>query len=130
MGRDMRSNESRVIEIRGVGAGMFPFFIGPNVHLIDPLALCDPLLARLPMRPQEKWRISHYERDIPVGYIESLEYGENRFENPDLAIYYDKLRLITSGDIWSSERWQAIWGFNTGEYASLIDSYLSDQKKP
>jgi arabinofuranosyltransferase len=130
MGRDMRSNESRVMEIRGVGAGMFPFFIGPNVHLIDPLALCDPLLARLPMRPQEKWRIAHYERNIPLGYIESLEYGENRLKNPDLAIYYDKLRLVTSGDIWSSERWQAIWGFNTGEYASLLDSYLSDQKKP
>jgi arabinofuranosyltransferase len=104
--------------------------MGREVHLIDRLALCDPLLARLPARREDDWRIAHYERVLPAGYVETFESGQNQLEDPNLALYYDKLRLIIRGDMWSAQRWQAIWKINTGQYDALLEAYLSNPKMP
>lgn len=130
MGRDMRAQGLKVIEVKGIGPGMYGFFLGPEPYLVDPLALCDPLLARLPMRPDKNWRIGHYERDLPPGYLDTLKSGQNQIQDPDLATYYEKLQLVIRGDIWSKERWQAIWGFNTGQYTPLLANYVSTLDKP
>ena len=39
--------------------GMSAFFAGPRVHMVDPLALTDPLLARLLPYRKERWLIGH-----------------------------------------------------------------------
>jgi arabinofuranosyltransferase len=92
--------------------GFFGYAAGPALHIVDTLALCDPLLARLPARPD--WRIGHYGRELPDGYIETLRSGENRIRDPALASYYAKLALVTRGPLFSWERVQAVAAMNLG----------------
>jgi arabinofuranosyltransferase len=63
--------------------GMFGYVKGPNIHVMDREALSDPLLARLPTH-QKKWRIGHFGRDLPDGYLETLETGENQIKDPNM----------------------------------------------
>jgi arabinofuranosyltransferase len=101
--------------------GFYGYYAGRQCFILDELALCDPLLARLPaIKP---WRIGHFKREIPKGYEETLQSGINKIEDTNLAKYYDKILLITRGDLFSSERLKAIWKINTGQYGYLIDKY-------
>jgi arabinofuranosyltransferase len=123
--RGMRyRDEQRKVAVDGT-VGLVGFFGGPQLHLIDGYALADPLLARLPVMKSAKWLPAHFPREIPAGYLETIASGENRIQNPDLALYYDKLRLIISGDLWTQERWEAIWKMNTGQYDYLLQNYLA-----
>lgn len=106
------------------GIGMAGYHAGPGTHILDELGLGDPLLARLKPADPKNWHIAHFKRNIPEGYGESLENKENRIKDPALAEYYDKLSLITRGNIWSLERWSAIWKMNTGQYDYLIEEYM------
>jgi arabinofuranosyltransferase len=50
--------------------GLLGYHAGPGIHIVDPMALTDPWLARLPAdRP---WRVGHLRRTIPVGYVDFL----------------------------------------------------------
>lgn len=100
--------------------GFTGFFAGPDVFIVDTYALCDPLLARLPALQQQKWRIGHFERAIPEGYLRTLRTGQNQIASPGMAHYYEKLALITRGPIWDLERLRAIWEMNTGQYNDLL----------
>ena len=111
------------------GLSMAGYYAGPQVHIIDELALGDPLLARLHPSDLSEWNIAHFRRDLPPGYFESLESGENKLLDPALAEYYDQLLLITRGDLWSRARWQAIWKMNTGQYQHLLDAYTTSAQK-
>lgn len=104
--------------------GFLGFFAGPDLHILDPPALADPLLARLPIGKTEKWRIGHFVRVIPNGYAETLESGRNMICDEKLAGYYDKLSLITRGDLFAFRRLKEIWNMNAGKYDHLIDSDL------
>lgn len=114
--------------------GMFGYFAGNSTHIIDQYALSDPLLSRLPATEywligKEKpagekfWRIGHFARKIPEGYLETLKSGENKIVNPSLAKYYEKLSIIVQGDLWNWNRLKEIWNFNTGKYDYLIKEY-------
>jgi arabinofuranosyltransferase len=100
--------------------GFYGYFAGPGVHVVDPMALTDPLLARLPAG-FERPRIGHYERRIPQGYLASLESGTNRIADPGVRAYYDKLRLIVSGPLLDPGRLAAIVAMNLGRYERFID---------
>lgn len=117
-GRELQEQKIKVFV--GKGIGFLGFNAGPNVHVIDYFALSDPLLSRLSVNPHARILIGHFRRAIPKGYIETLETGTNQIENENIAQYYDVLSLITRGDIWSLERWQAIWKINTGQYEYLL----------
>jgi len=95
---------------------------GPNTYVMDTFALSDPLLARLPV---VDWDIGHFRRDLPEGYYETLVTGENKIADPDLALYYSKLNMVTAGKLWSSERLLEIWNLNTGKYNYLLEKYRS-----
>jgi arabinofuranosyltransferase len=103
--------------------GALGLAVGPGVHVIDELALGDPLLARLPAVYNPAWRIGHFYRTIPAGYVESIERGENRISDPQLAQYYDALRLIVSGPVFDGERLRTIVAFNLGQYDYLVDRF-------
>lgn len=109
-----------------VNIGFFGVFAGPLVHIVDPLALSDPLLAQIPVynperfHPQTDWRIGHIRRVVPVGYKETLETGENVIEDPGIAAYYDVVKILTRDPIFSEGRLQTIWKANTGGYDDLI----------
>ncbi len=96
--------------------GMTGYYAGPTVHIVDSLALADPLLARLPPKREVNWRIGHFDRAIPAGYKETLQEGKNVLADPDLALYYDKLSLLTHGPLFDGERLREIWAMNTGRY--------------
>jgi arabinofuranosyltransferase len=104
--------------------GLLGYYAGPEVHLVDHWALGDPLLARLPAERNPDWRIGHFQRAIPDGYLETLRSGRNVIRDPDLAAYYDRLALITRGPLFDPARLRAIWDMNTGRYDDLIDDAM------
>lgn len=99
--------------------GYFGLYAGTDKIVVDPMALADPFLARLPTAG--RWRIGHFQRDIPEGYIDTLITGQNMIEDPQLHEYYDYLRLVTqSEDLFSPERLKMIFYLNTGKYDHLL----------
>ncbi|WP_394838299.1 hypothetical protein LVJ94_15460 [Pendulispora rubella] len=104
--------------------GYHGFGRGPRLRTIDNLALTDALLARLPARdPEHSWGRGHLFRDVPEGYVTSVETGENRITDPALHAYYDKLLILTTGPIFTAERMKTIWEMNTGRYSHWIEEY-------
>lgn len=113
--RALRDPAARVQVIDAIGfAG---YYAGPLVHIVDHWALADPLLARL---PASFGALGHYPRAIPDGYIETLAGGDIVLRDPELARYYAQLQLVTRGNLFTAERWRAIWALNTGAYAALL----------
>ncbi len=118
-GKELRATEQLLSVERAIG--MTGYFAGPTVHVVDSLALADPLLARLPPKREVNWRIGHFDRAIPEGYRDTLLEGKNVLSDPDLALYYDKLALLTRGPLFDSKRLREIWAMNTGRYDGLIN---------
>lgn len=85
-----------------------------TTHIIDHLALADPLLARLPAGYNKNWRIGHFKRRIPTGYIESCFKQKNFLTEPRTKNYYDVIRNITRDPLFSWERFQNILRINLG----------------
>ena len=119
----LRAQGPAVVEHGNVG--FLGYYAGPDVHIVDRNGLTDPLLARLPVRDPVDWRIGHFRREVPAGYIDTLRDGRNLIQDPDLAAYYEPLRFVTSGRLWSTARWFEIWRFNTGAYDDLLPSVWS-----
>ena len=97
------------------------FLAGPRVRVVDPLGLSDALISRLPARKILRWRVGHYNREIPKGYIETLQTGQSYLQDKDLDLFNTKLSLIIRGRLWDKNRWLAIWKMNLGAYNRLID---------
>ena len=116
-------NETKEVAV-ATTLGLFAYKVGPNVFALDPVALTDPLLARLPTNDKKHWRIGHFERNFPDGYLITLETGEMKIEDENLALYYQKLSYVISGPLWDKERLIEILKFNSGQYNYLITSYL------
>lgn len=126
----------------GYAVGMLGLAAGPGVHLVDHLALTDPFLARLPAAYDPKVQIGHFERmgqwSAPVSVTTScpLEYEVCRFwseyqitlatercalADPKLCEYWDAVRSVTRGALFSRERWMNILRLNSGGLNFLID---------
>lgn len=119
-GRALRDQGVKVYIAKALG--FLGYSAGPDVHVIDFFALSDPLLSHLPVSPAKNVLIGHFRRAVPPGYLETLETGINQIEDPNIAAYYDKLAVITRGNLWTWERWQAIWMLNTGQYDYLLEN--------
>jgi arabinofuranosyltransferase len=118
-GRNIYLNGQRVAEVGSIG--IMGYAAGPEVYVIDPIGVADPLLARLPMKHDPYWRVGHYRRHIPEGYPETLETGHNVIADSKLAEFYAKIQLITRGPLFSRDRIQTLLKMNRGEYNHLID---------
>jgi arabinofuranosyltransferase len=93
--------------------GLFTFCRGPHSISIDPLSITDPLIARLPAPVQtEPFIPGHIAKPVPRGYVKSLRSGRNEITDPNLHRFYEDLRAIISGPLFSSERWKAIVRLN------------------
>jgi arabinofuranosyltransferase len=101
--------------------GFKGFYAGQNVYILDYYALANVLLARLPCVPD--WRIGHFRREIPDGYVQTLQSGVNVIRNPQLSKYFEKIKLITRGNLLSWQRIAEIIKINFGFYDHLLDSY-------
>lgn len=110
--RRWSAEEDRRVRISCGGLGLMALRSGPGTHFVDECALTDPLLARLPAILVPMPRAGHYFRRLPEGYLASLEQGVNRLEDPSLARYYDQLRVVTRGPLFSVERMRVIASLN------------------
>lgn len=101
--------------------GFFGFEAGPDRFVVDPNALSDPLLARLPVSDQLYFAfyVGHFSRDIPAGYLESCAEGRNLIVDPLLHGFYDRLMNVTRGPLFSWSRFRDIWQLNFGPYRKL-----------
>ena len=104
-----------------VAVGWYGYAMGPTAKIVDELALTDPLLARLPALEVPYWRIGHFFRRVPKGYVEGLESGSYLLYDKDLDLYHEHLCWVTQGPIFSSYRWKQIFNFNFGLHNHLID---------
>ena len=115
-----RFSESSETYILNPVIGCFGFQAGTKKIIIDPLGLSDPLLARLPSRYTENWRVGHYPRVVPAGYKESLLSAEALIENPKINEYYKKIKIVTQDDLWTFDRLKTIIALNLGLYTHLL----------
>jgi arabinofuranosyltransferase len=99
--------------------GMTSFAAGPAVTFLDLFGIDDAFLARIPYRPEPDWRIGHFVRQVPAGYVESVRTGQNQIEDRCLHDYYDLLRPVISGPLFTVGRWKAIVGLNFGVYDAM-----------
>jgi arabinofuranosyltransferase len=113
--------QGRELAVRG-SVGFYGFFAGPDVHVVDILALGDPLLARLPVS-DPNWQIGHFGRRPPAGYLATLRGDANRIEDPNLATYYAVVSDVVRGPLWSPARWRKIVELNLGTYDHNRDAY-------
>lgn len=120
-GRELRKRGT--VMAKTVTIGYFGYCAGPKVHVFDAQALSDPLLARLPIPNPKDWRIGHFRREFPNGYMQSVHYGTNLIEDKNLAAYYDKLKIITQGDLFSMERLKETVKLNLGFYDHLVEDF-------
>lgn len=105
--------------------GMLGYFAGPSNVLVDEVALADPLLSRLPVSPERPFYIGHFYRTIPAGYLDAVATGNMRKMDPSLARYYQQIKFITEGPLFSMERLKTIARFNLGAYDHWRNDYLN-----
>lgn len=106
--------------------GMFGYYAGPNVTVIDRIGLGDPLLARLPLERRAKFpKPGHFIRVVPEGYEEARRSGSLAAMDPSLAQYYAPLREIVAGPVFSPRRLAEVVAFNLGRYDRFRDAYVA-----
>ncbi len=119
-GRQLRQRPEKVHvggAFGGEPVGYFGFAAGPEKHIVDVLALTDPLLARLPaLQPTNlrEWRPGHFRRALPDGYLASIASGKNQITDPSIARTYDLVVTVTRGRLLRADRLRAIWAMNLG----------------
>jgi arabinofuranosyltransferase len=117
-GIEYRNSGIKVTHARAIG--LFGFYCGPNVHIIDGHGLADPLLSHLKVNTTSQFTSGHISKDPPKGYIESLNSGINLISDPKIHKYYDKVLIITRGEIFSWDRIKTIFRMNLGKYDYLL----------
>ena len=100
-------------------------YYNADMYLNDRYALGDPFMSHLPAVKEENWRIGHMWREDPKGYANTILYGSNEIENPELHEYYEVIKLITRGDLFDSNRIKAIIDMNLGKYNYLVEAYTA-----
>ncbi len=97
-------------------AGLVGYYAGPDTHVVDPLGLTDPLLARLPAEFNPDWRTGHFRRHVPPGYIQAAGTDEVELPEPDAQALHDALAVVVRGALLAPERWRAIVALNSGAF--------------
>ncbi|MCR5487935.1 MAG: hypothetical protein K6F35_10510 [Lachnospiraceae bacterium] len=103
-------------------AGILVYY-NSDLYLNDTYCLGDPLMSKLPAVYDPNWRVGHLRRKVPEGYSESVRHDSNEIKDPALHEYYDKIRLITRGEIFAPERIRTIIDMNLGKYDHLVEEY-------
>jgi arabinofuranosyltransferase len=127
--RDLRAigRSEPLVMIYGV-AGRYPFEAGDLLHVVDH-CLLDPLLMRLPIPDPKSWRIGHFVRAMPEGYLESIAQDKVCIHYPGLASYYATLRTVIDVRVplFAPERLRALWDLWTGKHAGGFAAYLAEE---
>ena len=81
--------------------------LGNDGHVVDQYGLCDPLLARMPS--WELGMVGHRTRPVPEGYLSSVSLDKNVIEDDEVRTYYEHVRRLTRGPLFTWDRWKSIW---------------------
>lgn len=126
--RNLRAvgRERPLVMIYGV-AGRYPFEAGELLHVVDH-CLLDPLLMRLPVPNPQSWRIGHFVRAMPEGYLESLAQDRPLVHHAGLARYHAALKPVIDVRVplFAPERLQALWDLWTGKHAAGLAAYVAE----
>lgn len=114
----LKARDEKHLAVAKCAVGLYGFNAGPTVYVVDPLAIADGFLARLPSKKPAY--PGHYERAFPDGYIETIASGQNQLSDPALKLLYDKMQLLARAPLFDSARLQAIWDINTGAGRRLV----------
>ena len=130
--RDVDGRPFRRVFVRGA-VGFLGYHLGAESSLLDYHAITDPLLSRLPAeRPdpvlaamipplaERGWRVGHYLRSPPPGYLRTLATGRNEIRDPALARYYDVVRALACDPVLDRDRLGKLWRFWRGDYDELL----------
>lgn len=109
--------------------GMLGYYAGADRYIVDPLALTDAFLGRMPLRTGMQ-RVGHFERYVPRQYVESIVTGRNAFTHPLVRQYYEDIVAATRKPLFSPDRWGALWRLNSGFYKDLGKVSVSDLGGP
>jgi arabinofuranosyltransferase len=125
-------NEVRALKYKGDiiewATGVLVYYYADGIYINDTIALGDPFLARLPAIYTKGWTVGHIRREIPEGYRESIQTGENRIKDRNLAEYLDVIWEITRSEkIFTKSRIRKIININLGKYNYLIDRYMKSK---
>jgi arabinofuranosyltransferase len=96
------------------GIGLVGIALGPGLHIIDVCGLADPLLSHLPVANRVHWRIGHFIRSLPIGYVQSVESHRNLLIDPLTQQYYSAIMDVTRGHLFSKTRLRNILRLNLG----------------
>ena len=107
-------------------SGVIAFYYNDNFYLNDKYGLGDPLLSHLPAVEMEKFRAGHMYREVPEGYRESRQTGENKIVDPDLHEFYDIMTRVISDPFFDKDRIKLSVEYAFGKYDYLIDNYLKN----
>ena len=124
----IEAKEAGITPIMKGSVGFIGFYSGPTIHIIDFVRITEPLLSKLPPTKDPNWRIGHLKNSLPAGYFDTIKSGNNVIQDKDLALYFDKLSIVTQGDLLDSKRLEEIWKINTGEYDNLLCSTVKSKK--
>lgn len=112
--------------------GVMGFLAGPKAHIIDDW-LCDPVLVRLPAWEQQDFRIGHFGRHMPTGYLETVRAGfatsERSWRGPilvepaGLRPWVQDVRAMVAAPVFDGDRWAAIWRLWSGAHQEAVDAY-------
>jgi arabinofuranosyltransferase len=107
-GRTVRATQPGVAV--STHSGMQAFFAGPALHVIDPAAATDPVLARLPAK--KSWQVGVEERAIPDGYEAIVGGSRATFTDPRVARLYAQMSIATRDPVWSWRRLGRLFTIN------------------
>ena len=129
-GETFRNETARIrvgaAAIAPLAVGFFGYAAGPDKYIVDVLGLTDPLLAHVTACNTgsiAEWTPGHFFRDIPDGYLASLQLSVNLIQDPDLHAYYEKLNHVTRDPLFSVERLADIVRLNAGAYDMYLTRY-------
>lgn len=124
--------------------GAFPYHAGINKIFISYAGLADPFISRLPFYRMVRddfpevgeenplnlpldmdyyWMPGHLLRRIPKNYPEVLKNDTLRLETPELQAYWEKVKFVTQGKLFSWERIKTAALLNVGRYDYLLEDY-------
>lgn len=102
--------------------GMTGYWLGTEGVIVDFVALSDAMRARMP-RMATDWSPGHTTREIPIDYEDSLIEKKSLIEDPYISLYFTKFSLIIqSDDLFTWERFKAIYELNTGQLEEILHS--------
>ena len=100
--------------------------LGPEVYMIERMALANPFLAHLPALRTPDWRIGHARRKLPTDFGEFMVGNIQSMPDAATDSLFQDIKLAARGQLFSSERLVALWRLNTGQHADLDLSKYAD----